>query len=102
MLLGKTLQEVQRGTTSSEFAQWRAFLEKDLKEPTREEIYLAQIAAEVAKAGFNRPRRYRTEDFILKFELKGAEPERSSIETSKAYWMTLAMHGAQRPPPKKG
>lgn len=72
------LQECQRLTTSLEFVEWCQVL-NDLEwgERTREEFYLAQIAAEirVIREGFSKePKPVKPSDLLLDFMPKGGRP----------------------------
>ena len=89
--LGKTLQEVQDGTTSSEFAEWVQFLEEEMNVLTRTDYYLAQIAAEVRRVVVRNPKSVKIEDMILKFQIRGEGKERvppeEVLRKSKAFWL---------------
>jgi hypothetical protein len=83
-----TLQEVQEGTTSSEFLEWQVFLEKEMNEHRREDYYLAAIAAEVRRTISKSPRGVRVEDHLLRFRPAGSARKKGpSVEESKAFWL---------------
>lgn len=88
-------------TTSSEFVEWQEFFRNELAEPTREEYYLAQIAAEVRRTIAKRPGAVSLSSFLLKFKPMG-EAERAPadieyrIALSKAKWFGIANANAKQ------
>lgn len=98
-MLGKTLQEVQEGTTSSEFVEWVRFMELDWTETKKEDYYRAQIAAEVARSHAKNPRNVKVTDFLIRFRGHWDRPRgptsKSTAERSKKFWFSaLGMKGA--------
>lgn len=73
-------------TTSTEFMEWQAYLDKVATEPTQDHFYLAQIAAEVFRGNAKHPRRVRLRDFLLKFTKAVQTPE-ARAAASKAFWL---------------
>lgn len=91
--LKKCLQEVQRGTTSSEFTMWKVYMEQDINAFHPEYYYLAQIACEIRRVLSKHPNKFKTKDFLIKFQFAGQDkkpPTKEEIERrmalSKAYW----------------
>jgi len=107
--LGMPLQRCMAETTSTEFMQWQQYFRQELEDPKREELYLAQIAAEVRRFVAKHPRNIKISDFVLKLTSKSKEvdddevdfdddtddgtnekPTTSRTTKSKAFWFTLA------------
>jgi len=87
--LGKSLQEVQDQTTSTEFVQWNRYLDDDVNAFHREDHYMAQIAAEVRRGHDKHPEKVMITDHILEFErVKDAaeEAEEFDVKHSKDFW----------------
>lgn len=89
------MQLVQRCTTSSEFEEWREYLAQDRAALKPEQVYLAQIAAEVRRGRVSNPRSVKLEHFFLDFtprtvKTPQTEAERKAhIAQSKAYWLGM-------------
>lgn len=104
------VQRVMRETTSREFLKWRRFLKDLMNTPSREDYYLAQIAARVYQTVAKEPNKVRVEDFLLEFtEQKEAKEVPLTEEVvaqrtanSKAAWFGIAGHTVRTPPPQKG
>ncbi len=65
------LQECQARNTSSEFMDWKVFLEQEDLAVTKQDYYLAQIAAEIRRfllALCSKDSKVNVEDFLMKFE----------------------------------
>lgn len=100
------LQRCQAETTSTEFLEWQQYARQEFEEPTREELYLAQIAAEMRRFVAKTPRSVHLGQFIL--PLASAVKKRSKkitddeavvrMANSKQYWLTLA-HSKDRKGP---
>lgn len=101
--LGQPLQRVQRETSSTEFVDWKVFLEMEVNNFHREDYYLAQIARVVAE-GFSKKRR-TIKEFLLKFtyvrnesesqdqpavEYKSVDEAQEYTKRSKASWFGWA------------
>lgn len=83
-------------TTSSEFIEWMAFLDLERNQTSKEDYYLAQVAAEVRRSFVKSPQSVHVKDFILSF----TRAERSSpgggspamedpVQRSKNYWSAV-------------
>ena len=83
-------------TTSSEFIEWMAFLDLEINQTSKEDYYLAQVAAEVRRSFVKSPQSVHVKDFILSF----TRAERSSpgggspamedpTQRSKNYWSAV-------------
>ncbi|MFA5452986.1 MAG: hypothetical protein WC248_05395 [Candidatus Methanomethylophilaceae archaeon] len=83
-------------TTSSEFIEWMAFLDLERNQTSKEDYYLAQVAAEVRRSFVKSPQSVHVKDFILSF----TRAERSSLgggspamedpsQRSKNYWSAV-------------
>lgn len=83
-------------TTSSEFIEWMAFLDLERNQTSKEDYYLAQVAAEVRRSFVKSPQSVHVKDFILSF----TRAERSSpgggspamedpTQRSKNYWSAV-------------
>ena len=57
-------------TTSREFVEWSIIVEESEKEFTKQDYYLAQIAAEVRRSFVKNPSKVLLKDFFLQFEEK--------------------------------
>lgn len=84
--LGKTVQEVQGGTTSTEFVEWCRFMEIEVNEFHREDYFLAQVAAESRRAVSKHPRQVRVEDFLLRFRTPRTKKPPTLAE-SMSFWL---------------
>ncbi len=71
-------------------------LEEELGETTKQEYYLAQIAAEVRRSYVKKPSRFKLKDFLISFRRSNAtvqqepittEDKKKHIANSKASWM---------------
>ena len=75
---------------SREFVSWTVFLNREAKEPRREDYYLAQIAAEVRRSRVKNPRSVRVEQLLLRFTTSPGPPPDAETRTrrSKAFWLS--------------
>jgi len=83
-------------TTSTEFVTWQRYFEEDLKYPTKEDYYLAQIAAECRRWMSKNPDTVKVEQFLMKFSTWGSTPKKLTEEelqertkNSKARWAAI-------------
>lgn len=88
-----TLDECKRKTTSTQFVQWMYYFEKLESEPTADQYYLAQIAAEVRRANqkVERPNSVKLKHFVLHREKPKAVSKLSNEERmarSKSAWLS--------------
>lgn len=86
------LQECQRKHTSTEFLERLFYLEKEeWTEPSKQDYYLAQIAAlvrQVLEMFSKNPKTFNTKDFILPFT-KESQPTKETPEPSKTLFDDL-------------
>lgn len=86
-----SLRRVKRETTSREFVRWKVLMDQEWDEPTRMELYLAQVATEIHRTRVKNPKHIKMEDKILKFQrkkkvsLEEIDPE-ERMARSKAHW----------------
>jgi hypothetical protein len=83
-------------TTSSEFIEWMAFLDLERNQTSKEDYYLAQVAAEVRRSFVKSPQSVHVKDFILSFtraersSLGGGSPAMEDpTQRSKNYWSAV-------------
>lgn len=92
-------------TTSREFNEWQQYFKQELEIPTRQEWYLAQVAAECRRFVSKRPGSITIKQFILNLAPKGKRPPAVEAEVqerttkSKAFWFGLLAAGTKQ---KKG
>ena len=88
--LHMTVQEAQAKITSSEFAEWIAYLELEINAFNTQNYYLAQIAAEVRRGHVEHPEKVKVEDLLMKFKFEGDKQKVLDPETraaqSKSFW----------------
>lgn len=84
-------------TTSSEFAEWCAFMDQeDAESFRRQDYYLAQIAAEVRRSYVKRPETVKIEDLLLKFteeERPKRSPEEELAHQKACFYRALGLGG---------
>lgn len=85
-------------TTSSEFIEWMAFLDLERNQTSKEDYYLAQVAAEVRRSFVKSPQSVHVKDFILSFTRAersspgGGSPameDQDPTQRSKNYWSAV-------------
>ncbi len=88
------MQEVKAKTTSTEFEAWHEYFRLEQETPTKQDYYLAQIAAEVAS--LMQKKRTSIKDRIIKFakpkakRIKWSEKQKKEYTRhSKAFWKGL-------------
>lgn len=81
--LHTSVQALAESITFSEFLGWLDFLAWTESRTGKDELYLAQIAAEVRRGYVKHPRTVKTKDFILKPQAKPP----STASGSKAVWL---------------
>lgn len=92
-----SVQRCQQETTSTEFVKWQWFLTTDMNLRTKQDYYLAQIAAEVRKTVVKKPQDVSIDDFLLEFREKEQEDKppteeelQERIQKSKAAWLGIS------------
>ena len=87
----KSIQEAKAVIPSMEFTQWMLYLEMEEERHTKQDYYLAQIAAEVRRPNIKNPSKLQVEDMLLKFEKRDRMKKEVSVETMtanhKQFWM---------------
>ena len=90
------LQEVKRKTSSREFIEWLYFLgdEKDqeMNAISKQEFYLASIAAEMRRSWVKNKHSVCLKDFLLDFKLKASVPDTmvKAAKRAKQFFFGLA------------
>jgi len=78
-----TIGELRERITATEFLGWLQFLDWEERRETKQDYYLAQIAAETRRGNVKHPNRIKVKDLLLKFE-NGKE---GNCERSKSIWL---------------
>lgn len=89
----------KRETTSSQFIEWRVFLDELPNEFNPLYEYLAQIAAEIKRAWVKQKKKVKRKDFILQFrrvKVQQSAPSKAAIEHSKRSWLGVVMGNFKR------
>lgn len=83
-----TVADLKNRLTFSEFLDWVHFLGQEETWRAKQELYLAQIAAEIRKTAVKSPRKVRVKDFLVKTndELETEDAQRAKMERSKSVW----------------
>lgn len=63
--LGMLIEELKVRITYTEFVDWLTFLRKEEERQTKQDFYLAQIAAEVRRGNAKNPRSVKVKDFLV-------------------------------------
>ena len=94
--LRMSIQRVQQETTASEFVVWMEYLkseeERKFKEPNKQDLYMAQIAAEVRRGVVQHPEKVQLKDFLFDFDNAKAKKDMPAVtkeeetQISKACW----------------
>ena len=89
--LGMTVQQAQVSITSREFLKWVWYLNwKDTEEFSRQDYYLAQIAAQVERGQVKNPSSVTVQRKLLKFTTSSQVVDRESqIRRSKSFWLSV-------------
>jgi hypothetical protein len=86
-----TVEELSSRLTYSEFLEWVEFLELEEARHTKQDLYWAQIAAEIRRTIVKSPKDVKVKDFL--FEMKAVEPPQATpkerVKKSKSAWLTL-------------
>lgn len=77
------MSEVRQQMTYTEFLDWLTFLSMEEERHTKQEFYLAQIAAEVRRGHVKHPAKVKMTDFLMKSK---AAPSTSVRPNSKSIW----------------
>lgn len=76
--------------TYREFAEWLCFLNKEEERQTKQDYYLAQIAAEIRRGQVKSPRSIKVKDFLVQVTTAATPQQEKKTERSKSFWMGLA------------
>lgn len=105
------MQRCMAETSSSDFVDWQIYFEQQLNTHEKLDYYLAQIAAEVRRGWVKSPKQVKSEDFLIKFERKGAsktseapatdDEKQKYLAESKAFFSALLKMPPRKPPTKK-
>jgi len=85
--LGCPVSELAARITYSEFIDWLAFLWREEERNTKQDIYLAQIAAEIRRGLVKNPKSVKMKDFLMK---KAETPTKVEKPPSKSKSMWAA------------
>ena len=61
---------MQANTTSTEFLEWRIYLDREIEATQKIDFYLASIACEMRRNYAKSPAKVKLEDLILNFEAR--------------------------------
>ena len=65
--------------------EWQAYFEWEQNEHSKQDYYLAQIAAEVRRTMVKKPSQVKVADSLLKFKTT-KEVHATNLSASKAFW----------------
>lgn len=80
------MAELQRRITYRECAKWLTFIVEEEQRPTKNDYYLAQIAAEIRRGLVKKPNEVKVKDFLISFEKEGTVVPKPGSK-SKSIWM---------------
>lgn len=83
--LGRTVDELKELITQSEFLDWIEFIRREESRRTKQDTYLAAIAAEVRRGYVLHPRKVKVEDFFLTTTTSGTGQDK--VLKSKTSWL---------------
>jgi hypothetical protein len=84
-----SVQRAQHEITSTEFLDWMAFLDLESKKQTKQDYYLASIAAEVFRSNAKYPKKVKPEDFLLTYTDKIMKSVKSKSDKAKSFFGAL-------------
>jgi len=82
--------ELKHRITYTEFRGWVEFLALEQKRETKQDHYLAQIAAEVRRSWVSTPDKVLMKDFLFKYEAPAPLDPKERMKRSKSAWGALA------------
>ena len=89
--MGATVRELQRKITSTEFNDWKVFLQEEVNERNILYHYLARLTYEVVRQKAKFPKRLKIEDFHIKVGRPQDKPKKAKIKStpksSKQMWL---------------
>jgi len=77
------VDELKERITYSEFLEWLTFLGREEERQTKQDYYLAQIAAEIRRGHVKNPKAVKVKDFLVEVKTTPETPG----ERSKSVWM---------------
>ena len=80
--------DLKERVTYREFLEWITFLNKEEERQTKQDYYLAQIAAEVRRGHVKSPRTVKVKDFLI--QVVPTPNEKKRMENSKSFWLGMA------------
>ena len=78
---------VKKSTRSSQYRMWLIFIKEQETRRTKDDHYLAQIAAEVRRGNAKKPDDVKDSDFLIDFKEK-KEPVKQDWKQSKNVWLS--------------
>lgn len=78
------VRELRQRITFLEFCEWMEFLSLEEDKDTKQDYYLAQIAAEIRRSFVKDPKTVKVKDFLL--QRKVQERTVGKAEKSKQFW----------------
>jgi len=84
--------------TFTEFLEWIEFLDQEEKRDTKQDYYLAQIAATIVRVNINSKdqKKVKLKDYLLRFVDPPSPDQEEKMKKSKSVWLS-----ALRIKPKK-
>jgi hypothetical protein len=83
-------QRAQSEITSSEFPEWIAFLNQEETKRTKQDFYLASIAAEVRKGNVKHPKKVKISDLFIRYAKKKVKMTiKQKSDEAKAFFGAL-------------
>ena len=79
--LHTSVEELAGKITLSEFQDWLQYLEWEQNYHSKQDYYLAQIAAEIRKTRVKHPQKVKIDHLLMKFKRK--------VQDSKATWLSF-------------
>lgn len=78
------MRELRQRITFNEFLGWLDYLSQEEERLTKEDLYFAQIAAEVRRANVKNPRSVKIDHFLVKRSSESVPAPKSS----KSIWLS--------------
>jgi len=89
--LGYSVAELRARITYSEFIDWLTFLRREEERNTKQDIYLAQIAAEIRRGLVKNPKSVKTKDFLMNKTDAPTKVEKPPSKSKSAWMRSLNM-----------
>jgi len=94
--LGCPVRELAARITYSEFIDWITFLRREEERNTKQDIYLAQIAAEIRRGLVKNPKSVKTKDFLMKKTDDTPATEKPASKSKSAWAQSLNLKIGER------